>query len=300
MGLRRCRRTRSTHTLIASDKLVFNNQLTYVARRVLPRLPGRATAATAATRASDPARLHDAAPRADASCLWNTQALINRTHRRQQPRAARLVPDDAADVGRQDGRHLLPDPHARRRPQPEVRPRLPQGADPDVLALQRRRAARSCSASATRQPAAATARTWRRLADGIVPYEAVLYRDLLREQRLVEYNGYIQDSYSRGRFRLNGGLRYDWQKSKYLGGCVPANAIRPDLLPSQCEDATRGRIGATARRSRRSATGRRALSVTYDLFGNGKTSGARERARTTTTPRSRWRTRSAGSPRQPF
>ena len=36
--------------------------------------------------------------------------------------------------------------------------------------------------------------------------------------------------------RLNGGLRYDWQQSKYLGGCVPANALVPDLLPAQCEE----------------------------------------------------------------
>ncbi len=33
-----------THTLILTDKLVFNNQFTYVGRRLLPGLPGRAAA----------------------------------------------------------------------------------------------------------------------------------------------------------------------------------------------------------------------------------------------------------------
>ena len=53
-----------------------------------------------------------------------------------------------------------------------------------------------------------------------------LYRDQLLNNDWWTYNGYIQDGYSRGRLRLNGGLRYDWQQSKYLGGCVPANALR--------------------------------------------------------------------------
>ena len=48
-----------------------------------------------------------------------------------------------------DGTYFLTH-FARRRPQPEVRPRLPQEPDPVVLALQRRRARRACSAWATR------------------------------------------------------------------------------------------------------------------------------------------------------
>ena len=99
-------------------------------------------------------------------------------------------------------------------------------------------------------------------AAGIVPYQATLYRDQLLNNDWWTYNGYIQDSYSRGRMRLNGGLRYDWQQSKYLGGCVPANSLRPDLLPAQCEaaDATMSDAitGRPRRRFSRSATGRRA------------------------------------------
>ena len=59
---------------------------------------------------------------------------------------------------------------------------------------------------------------------GCVPRTATLYRDQLLNNDWWTYNGYIQDGYSRGRLRLQGGLRYDWQTSKYLGGCVPANA----------------------------------------------------------------------------
>src|SRR5262249_30826368 len=69
-------------------------------------------------------------------------------------------------------------------------------------------------------------------AAGLVPRNATLYRDDLLNNDWHTYNGYIQDSYSRGKLRINGGVRYDWQTSKYLGGCVPANVVRPDLLPS--------------------------------------------------------------------
>ena len=63
-------------------------------------------------------------------------------------------------------------------------------------------------------------------AAGFVPYQAVLYRDQLRNNNWWTYNGYIQDSFSKGRWRFNGGVRYDWQYSTYLGGCVPENVIR--------------------------------------------------------------------------
>ena len=86
--------------------------------------------------------------------------------------------------------------------------------------------------------AAATATVAAGSASGIVPFSAIVYRDQLRNNDWWSYNGYLQDSYSRGRIRLNGGLRYDWQQSKYLGGCVPANVVVPDLLPAQCEDET--------------------------------------------------------------
>ena len=84
------------------------------------------------------------------------------------------------------------------------------------------------------------------------------------------YNGYIQDSFSRGRWRLNGGLRYDWQQRVYLGGCVPASILVPDLLPAQCEGATQTDVtsGGEDPAVQQLVA---ALSATYDLFGTGKT-----------------------------
>ena len=111
------------------------------------------------------------------------------------------------------------------------------------------------------------------------------------------YNGYIQDGYSRGRWRLNGGLRYDWQQSKYLGGCVPANVPLPTLLPAQCEEATEvDSITGSEIQSFSNWSPR--VSATYDLFGNGKTPVHASRVRTSTTRRSRWPTRSAASSRR--
>jgi hypothetical protein len=108
-------------------------------------------------------------------------------------------------------------------------------------------------------------------ASGLVPYQADLYRDQLRNNRWWSYNGYLQDSYSRGRLRLNGGLRLDWMRSTDLGGCIPENVIRPDLLPAQCEAAT-DTDGASGRKLQAFNNLSPRLSATYDLFGNGKTS----------------------------
>jgi hypothetical protein len=108
-------------------------------------------------------------------------------------------------------------------------------------------------------------------AQGLVNYRGVLYRDQLRNNNWWTYNGYIQDSYSRGRLRINGGLRWDWQTSEYLGGCVPENVVRPDLLPAQCEDGTNlDPLSGEKIQSFNNLSPR--ISATYDLFGNGKTS----------------------------
>ena len=76
------------------------------------------------------------------------------------------------------------------------------------------------------------------------------------------------------RITASGGLRYDWQHSKFGGGCVPENVIRPDLLPSQCEEATQSGINPNTgqmEKIRPFGNWSPRLSVTYDMFGNGKT-----------------------------
>ena len=67
---------------------------------------------------------------------------------------------------------------------------------------------------------------------------------------------------------LNGGVRYDWQHSKYDGGCVPENVIRPDLLPAQCEEATQSGINPNTgqlEKIRPFGNFSPRVSVTYDL-----------------------------------
>lgn len=111
-------------------------------------------------------------------------------------------------------------------------------------------------------------------AAGLVPFSAALGRDSLTNNDWWSYNAYIQDSYSYKRLRVNAGLRWDWQQSKWLGGCVMANPIVPDMLPGQCEDAATGGVSPLTGQQEElqpfSNISPR-TSLTYDLFGNGKT-----------------------------
>ena len=91
------------------------------------------------------------------------------------------------------------------------------------------------------------------------------------------YNGYIQESYSRGKLRLNGGVRYDWQQSKQLAGCTPAATLaiqHPStgalVLPAFCQDET-STDPITGKQLRAFSQFAPRVSATYDLFGNGKT-----------------------------
>jgi hypothetical protein len=111
-------------------------------------------------------------------------------------------------------------------------------------------------------------------AKGLVPRAALLGRNSLTNNDWWSYNGYIQDSYSYKRLRVNAGLRYDWQQSKWLGGCVPANPIIPDILPGQCEDAKTGGISPITGEDEELRPFHQfspRMSLTYDLFGNGRT-----------------------------
>jgi hypothetical protein len=109
---------------------------------------------------------------------------------------------------------------------------------------------------------------------GLVPRAAQLTRDSVLNNDWWSYNGYIQDSYSYKRLRVNAGLRYDWQQSKWKGGCVMANPIRPDLMPSQCDEATMSGVSPVTGQVEEIRPFHQfspRMSLTYDLFGNGKT-----------------------------
>ena len=111
-------------------------------------------------------------------------------------------------------------------------------------------------------------------AAGLVPRRAELARDSLTNNDWWSYNGYIQDSYSYKRLRVNAGLRYDWQQSKWKGGCVMANPIIPDLLPGQCEGELTGGLSPITGENEELRPFHQfspRMSLTYDLFGNGKT-----------------------------
>ena len=111
-------------------------------------------------------------------------------------------------------------------------------------------------------------------ATGLVPRAATLTRDSLTNNDWWSYNGYLQDSYSYKRLRVNAGLRYDWQQSKWKGGCVMANPIIPDLLPGQCEGELTGGLSPITGEIEELRPFHQfspRMSLTYDLFGNGKT-----------------------------
>ncbi len=96
-----------------------------------------------------------------------------------------------------------------------------------------------------------------------VAVEADLYRDSNTERAIKQYYGYIQDSYSRGKLTINGGVRADYQDDEALPSSVPANPIIPDVLPAV------NFPGADSGVSFFDVSPR--LGVTYDLRGNGKT-----------------------------
>ena len=259
------------HTFIASDRLLFNSQVTSVGGGFFLDYQDRAKCGDSRyLAAADPAAYMTGA-RAAAGCLWNTQALLNRTTSVNSRAVLNSFQSkrqtwDAKTDGTYFLTHVLGGDHSLkfglgyRKAPIQSFSHYSGGARASVQCV-----GNTLAGCGSGTPVAVGS------ASGIVPYQAVLYRDFLANNDWWSYNGYIQDGYNRGRVRLNAGLRYDWQKSKYLGGCVAANVIRPDLLPSQCEDAKEvdpvsGRkIQAFGNWSPRG-------SATYDLFGTGKTS----------------------------
>ena len=259
-----------THTYIANDKLVFNSIYTYVYGGWTNDFQDYDTCGKIRYNGSD----SSADYARDSSCLWNQQPLSLRTtefrSRSLLASIQRLRPThDLKTDGtyfmsnKLGGDHSLKFGVGYRRAPTTTFSHYAGGA----------RAWLQCNGNSVANcadnriaPGAA--------GPGLVPYRAELYRDALRNSVWWGYSGYVQDSFNRGRYTVTGGLRYDWQHSRYDGGCVPENVIRPDLLPAQCEEATQEGINPnTGRMEKIRPFGNLSprLSLTYDLFGNGKT-----------------------------
>jgi hypothetical protein len=257
-----------THTLIASDKLVFNNQFTYVHGGFFldyQDVPPQGSCAQSRYTGSD--QIYTGR---DANCLWNVQSLTNRTttvgsrsltSNYQTTRHSWEAKTDGTYFLTHvaGGDHSLKFGVGWRRNPIQTFSHYSGGARPSVQCIGNSNA--NCG-DGSFVAVGSTA--------GLVAHQADLYRDQLLNNDWWTYNGYLQDSFSRGRWRLNGGLRYDWQQSKYLGGCVPANVLRPDLLPAQCETATQTDSN-NGKKIQPFSNWSPRLSATYDLFGNGKT-----------------------------
>jgi hypothetical protein len=96
-----------------------------------------------------------------------------------------------------------------------------------------------------------------------VPSEAEIYRDGDTNLDMWGYSAYLNDSYRRGRFTFNLGVRADYQDDEAKPASIEANRILPDRLPAV--DFKGADSGATYF----DVSPR--LGVTYDLRGNGKT-----------------------------
>ncbi|MBA3948563.1 MAG: carboxypeptidase regulatory-like domain-containing protein [Acidobacteria bacterium] len=266
----------ATHTWVANDRLVFNNQYTYVPGGFSLDYQDYKTCGESnyIDGATDPAA-YRTGPRADPNCLWNQQHLRIRTtgfqsrsklSTYQTTRISHELKTDGTyfATGVLGGDHSLKFGVGYRKAPIQSFSHYSGGGRAWLQCMNNN--SNLCGDGSRVAPGSGQA--------GFVPYRAELYRDQLRNNDWWTYFGYIQDSFSRGKWRVNGGLRYDWQQSKYLGGCVAANIVRPDLLPAQCEEATQSGINPNTGETETIqpfANWAPRLSVTYDLFGNGKT-----------------------------
>ncbi len=256
-----------THTWVANDKLVFNNQLTIVQNGFFLDYedvpPQGSCAQTAYTGSDQPYTRPD-------GCLFNVQPLVNRTTgitgRSATVTEGIIRPTvEAKSDGTYFLSHVLGGDHSLkfglgyRNSAQQTFSHYAGGVRATVECVGN--ATANCGSGAL-VPAGSTT--------GVVAYQAVGYRDQLINTLWWSWNGYIQDSYSVGRWRVNGGLRYDWQQSKTKGGCVPPNNLLPTMLPAQCEQGTEV-DPVTGKNIPSFGNWSPRVSVTRDLFGDGKT-----------------------------
>jgi hypothetical protein len=268
-----------THTLIMTDRLVFNNQFTYVHggfyldyQDVPPQGDCIQSKYTGAMRGEEYANARPA------DCFWNVQSLANRTTG-LSGRSLNTTYETARHSweAKTDGTYFLSNlmggDHS-------LKFGVGWRRNPITTFAHRSGGARvtlQCYNNDTDRCGDGTPTLAGGNGNGMVPRSALVARDgLSTSNDWWTYNGYIQESYSRGKLRLNGGVRYDWQQSKYVGGCVPSNVlglINPntgtELLPAQCQgELTADRNGRNLQPFSQFAP---RVSATYDLMGNGKT-----------------------------
>jgi carboxypeptidase family protein len=250
-----------THTLILTDKLVFTNQATYLSggffldfqdyTRCGSSTQARALAGQLPT---DPTCMINIQPLSNRTTSYTSRGLTGGTYETVRPSWEIKTDGNYFLSHKLGGDHALKFGVGWRRNPVSSYSTWGGGAVADIQCVGN--VAANCGDGVTSVPVGSAA--------GIVPYRARLFRDALVNNDWWTYSSYIQDSYSRGRLRLNGGVRQDWQTSRFRGGCVLANPIRPDLLPKQCQDPANPGFNFNNLSPR--------VSATYDMFGTGKTS----------------------------
>jgi Carboxypeptidase regulatory-like domain len=244
-----------THTWLPTDRLVLVNHVTYVRNGFLQDYHDYPTCGS-----STYARDFAGQDPTDPTCLWNIQSLFNistgaisrapfYSYDTQRP-SWEVKTDDNYLVS-----HFLGGDHALKfgmgwRKDPVLTfEHYSGGAEALVQSLT---ACDSFVSNCTGAPSI-----------GITPVEANLYRDSLINHNWWTWNSFIQDTYTSGRLTVNGGVREDWQDSRFLGGCVQANTIMPLVLPQQCQ----GAVGTGHPFNNFSPR----VAATYDLTGHGTT-----------------------------
>ena len=93
-------------------------------------------------------------------------------------------------------------------------------------------------------------------------WEAWLLRDFYGNYWFGRYSAFLQDTATFGRFTLNLGLRYDQEHSMVKNVNIPASPWLPQFMPAVKVDKIDPGVKWKTFSPR--------LSLTYDLFGNGK------------------------------
>jgi hypothetical protein len=96
-----------------------------------------------------------------------------------------------------------------------------------------------------------------------VPEDADLHRDNGSRTAMSAWAAYFNDSFTRGRVTLNGGVRADYQRDEALPATIGANPIVPDFLPEIAFTGADSGVRLIDISPR--------FGLTYDVSGDGRT-----------------------------